>query len=107
MITLSTLRAAAGRAGSLRRSPGQLRALADMHAARRGIRQRPRGLPTDLGRAVADLLREQPERGRISIRCAASAVGVSDRTLRRWLAGEDWPAPGAVSRLRRWLRSVA
>lgn len=42
------------------------------------------------------------EPGRISARTLAQAVGVSDRTVRRWLAGEDRPAPEDQERCRTW-----
>jgi hypothetical protein len=35
----------------------------------------------------------------------AAWLGVSDRTLRRWLAGEDFPPAGHVTKLRVWLRT--
>lgn len=34
-----------------------------------------------------------------SIRSIAAEIGVSDRTLRRWLAGEDNPSPDHLARL--------
>lgn len=37
-----------------------------------------------------------------SRRSAAQVVGVSDRTLRRWLSGEDLPPAHALKALRRW-----
>lgn len=67
----------------------------------RGRRAHPRP-PRGLLRALARAL-EQPERGSVSIRAAAEACRVSDRTVRRWLAGEDWPAPVSARRLERWV----
>ncbi len=47
----------------------------------------------------------------ISRRIVADRLGISDRTLRRWLAGEDWPPPHRVVAIERmmstaWWRSV-
>lgn len=101
--TLSQIRAAAGRTGGLRRSAAQLAALDAMHRNRRGKRVQPRP-PPGLIEQVRTILRDRPERGRISIRALADALGVADSTVRRWLSGVDWPAPDAVRGLRRWVR---
>lgn len=107
---LSTLRAAAGRAGGLRRSKAQRAALDALHRARRGVRLHSPGvtdreLSTLLGE-ISTALRSSPERGRVSLRALAAHCSVSDRTVRRWLAGEDMPDSRAVRRLSAWLRSV-
>ena len=36
----------------------------------------------------------------MTLRKCAKHLGCSVRTLRRWMAGEDWPPPEAVERLR-------
>lgn len=51
---------------------------------------------------LAALLKGGPQYGRISRRKLAETIGVSDRTVRRWLAGEDLPAPDSLILLRRW-----
>jgi len=44
-----------------------------------------------------------PEWRRVSRRAVAKALGVSDRTVRRWLSEEEWPAARSQKRLRDWL----
>jgi hypothetical protein len=85
-------------------TPAKAEALAALHVKRRGVRQRPasRARETVLG-DVHRLLAE-PVRGEVSIRALATHCGVSDRTLRRWLSGEDWPPATQVTRLAAWVR---
>ena len=45
-------------------------------------------------------------RDRISRRELARRVGVSDHTVRRWLAGEDLPAPKSAAKVRRVLAKL-
>ena len=33
----------------------------------------------------------------------AAACGVGERSVRRWLSGEDWPSPAAQKAVKRWL----
>jgi transcriptional regulator with XRE-family HTH domain len=40
-----------------------------------------------------------------TVKSIARAIGVSDRTLRRWLAGEDNPSSDHVRRLEEWLEA--
>jgi len=40
-----------------------------------------------------------------SIRSAAAAIGVSDRTIRRWLAARHHPAPEQFAALVAWWKS--
>lgn len=49
--------------------------------------------------ALARLL-ETPIRGSISVRAIAANIGVSDRTLRRWLDGTHNPSPDHARRLK-------
>lgn len=37
----------------------------------------------------------------LTCRRVAAALGVSDRTVRRWLSGEDWPPPKKVQLIHR------
>ena len=62
--------------------------------------------PTRLAAAL-DAVRQLlavPRRGEVSVRALAGHVGVSDRTVRRWLSGEDLPPAGAVRRVEAWVR---
>ena len=43
------------------------------------------------------------EPGRVSRRALADYLGVSVRTVCRWLAGIDWPSPAYHDIIRRWL----
>ncbi len=85
-------------------STAKAAALRALHASRRGKRQHPdtRERETVLGEALA-LLRT-PMRGVVSIRVLAEHCRVSDRTVRRWLSGEDWPPPTALRRIAEWAR---
>lgn len=55
---------------------------------------------------VVSLLTTKYQYGRVTARAIAAAVGVSDRTLRRWLSGEDRPTPEDQERLRAWAAEV-
>ena len=55
---------------------------------------------------VVSLLNDRPEYGRVSVRAIAAVIGVSDRTLRRWLSGEDRPPPLAQEQLRQWVAEL-
>lgn len=97
-------RIAAGRKGGLVRSAAKNRALKSLHASRRGVRQHT-GSERDRATVLGDLaavLRE-PVRGVRSIRVLADHLRVSDRTVRRWLTGEDWPPPTQLRRIKSWL----
>jgi hypothetical protein len=52
---------------------------------------------------LAALLDDAYLRGVRTPNAVAVALGVSDRTVRRWLAGEDRPAPETQEAVRRWL----
>lgn len=55
---------------------------------------------------IVSLLNDRPEHGRVSVRAIARVMGVADRTLRRWLQGEDRPSPADQERLRAWCQEV-
>ncbi|MDR3634365.1 MAG: helix-turn-helix domain-containing protein [Isosphaeraceae bacterium] len=55
-----------------------------------------------LRQRIVDLLDEAPLPEVRSMRALATLLGVTDRTVRRWLAGEDLPPPNAMARLRAW-----
>ena len=55
---------------------------------------------------VVSLLNDHYEPGRVSVRALAAAIGVADRTVRRWLAGEDRPSPEDQERLRTWAAEI-
>jgi len=44
--------------------------------------------------------------GQPSRRGLARRLKVSDRSVRRWLAGEDWPARPSAAQLAAWLRRL-
>ena len=99
----STPHRLAGRLGGLRDTPAKRAALAALHTARRGRRVHPEAADWPaLRRRLAAAVRH-PEPGR-SRRAAAAACGVSDRTLRRWLAAIDLPAPERLPLIRDWLQ---
>lgn len=43
---------------------------------------------------------------RMSRRSVSEHVGVSERTIRRWLAGEDIPSPAHAARVRAFIRHL-
>jgi len=57
--------------------------------------------PPDLIAGMIDLYQAE----RASLRYMAAKIGVSDRTLRRWLAGEDHPHVSMYRRIEALLRS--
>lgn len=56
---------------------------------------------------IVSLLNDRPQYGVISARAISLALGVSDRTVRRWLRGEDRPSPDDQERLRAWASEIA
>jgi len=63
-------------------------------------RNNPRGWSLLLGR-----LKKYVDQ-RASLKETARAIGVNDRTLRRWLAGEDVPGEGSAAQVRHLLAGV-
>lgn len=51
-------------------------------------------------------LRKATETEDHSLRSCAAEIGVSDRTLRRWIAGEDNPSAEHLVLLQQWLDAV-
>lgn len=76
-----------------------------MQASRKGRRVNDPGVDGERLRNLMRGLRKYiaPEPGNawkdVTIKGLAREVGVSDRTLRRWLAGEDWPPADKFRRL--------
>lgn len=102
-----TTAGAAGRLGGMSMSPAKRRALRALHSSRRGVRTS--GSSSSAAEAVRSGLAaafRHPVRGVRSARAAAEALGVSDRTVRRWVSGEDWPDAETCRRIMTWLRSV-
>lgn len=60
------------------------------------------GLMRRIGKLVSRQPRNQHSEG-VSINDVACEVGVSDRTVRRWLDGEDNPSPDNLVKLQAWL----
>lgn len=101
----------AGRLGgsvTAAQSPAKAAALAALHAACRGQRRTTAGAAREREVTLADLAAaiREPVRGVASIRVVAAYCGVSDRTVRRWLTGEDWPPASQIRRMRAWLRQL-
>lgn len=97
----------AGRLGGRRMTDAKRRALSRLHDSRRGKRVR-----TDDPRrqTVLEAVRAavaEPVRGQVSIRALASVLRVSDRTVRRWLDGTDWPDSRAIRGMAAWVRRVS
>lgn len=49
------------------------------------------------------LLNDSPPRGPITCRGLAAVLGVSDRSVRRWVSGEDRPDPATQEAIRTWI----
>jgi len=95
--------ARAGRRGGQRMTAARRASLRALHASRRGRR---RSAPSAERDEVIERMRrvlESPKRGVRSIRAVSRSVGVSDRAVRRWLAGEDWPGMRYVRAMREWV----
>jgi transcriptional regulator with XRE-family HTH domain len=52
---------------------------------------------------LTKFLGDKYKAGSVSIRALADALGVSDRSVRRWLAGEDRPEPDMQDAIVAWL----
>jgi len=52
---------------------------------------------------LQSLIDEHYEPGVVSARQLAADIGVSDRTVRRWLTGEDRPEPEMQAVVARWI----
>lgn len=85
-------------------SEAKAAALKALHASRRGKRVHPDTRERETVLAEVQRILRVPERSVVSIRALATNCRVSDRTLRRWLSGEDWPPATQVRRLAQWSR---
>lgn len=65
--------------------------------------KRRSGINVRAKNAFVLLLRRACARQDSSIRAVARTLDVSDRTVRRWLSGEDWPASEEIAVLSRRL----
>lgn len=111
MKTTTDSRRIAGRLGgsvTAAESPAKAAALAALHAALRGRRRSSAATGREREVTLAELASaiREPVRGVASLRVVAEYCGVSDRTVRRWLAGEDWPPASQIRRIRSWLRQL-
>ena len=58
----------------------------------------------ELGRVLKKFLRYKIQKG-LSYRALEEELGRCDRTLRRWLNGEDWPPASDFKAIRRLMMS--
>lgn len=71
----------------------------------RGKRRNPdRGNWSMVRLTLARFIDDHLRRGEISYRALAADLGVSDRTVRRWLAGEDRPPAELQEAAEQWVR---
>lgn len=61
--------------------------------------KRRSGIEPQERRSVIARIRIACDRG-LSLRAIAGVTGISDRTIRRWLSGEDHPLPEIARRVR-------
>jgi len=87
-------------------SEAKAAALRALHRARRGVRLHADTREREVVLAALAAAVREPKWGVCSVRQAALHVGVSARTVHRWLSGEDWPPQSALRALERWLRRV-
>lgn len=96
-----------GRLGGSKNTRAKRTALAALHAARRGVpvNPEPAGWRPILTQLL--LILRTPDRtvGR-SRRALASELGLTDKSLRRWLAGECFPPAQHLPALRSWIRRM-
>lgn len=85
-------------------SEAKAAALRALHASRRGKRIHPDTREREIVLGKVESLVRDTIYGDRSIRAAAAFCKVSDRSLRRWLAGDHWPAPARLRRLEAWVR---
>lgn len=69
----------------------------------KGKRRNPVGGWNRIRRGIQSLLDNHATRGVISFRAIAAAVGVDDRTVRRWMSGEDVPSTDSAALAKAWL----
>lgn len=90
-------------------SPAKRRALDVLHASRRGHRQHPGGgtAGASLARLYRAGLRRSGHRqtNPFSQRRLACLLGVSGRTIGRWLRGLDYPSPAHASAIVRLVQA--
>lgn len=87
-------------------SRAKAKALTALHKSRRGrrINGKPsRRRDTILAALHQAVLSPEPGRSRYGV---AAYVGVSEKTIRRWLSGEDWPTEAALLKIQGWLKSI-
>lgn len=73
------------------------------HWPRGKRRNEDRGDWSGLRLRLRRLIDDHWQQGVVSIRAAAEAVGVSDRSIRRYLSGEDRPAPETQEAIAGWI----
>lgn len=100
----------AGRRGGSKtaaESPKKEFALRRLHTKRRGRRVNSPGVSAPELRKMMRRLRSILKNTQplwISYPVVARHVGVSERTVRRWIVGEDWPSSESVEKLRQWMK---
>jgi succinate dehydrogenase flavin-adding protein (antitoxin of CptAB toxin-antitoxin module) len=91
-------------------SPAKAAALEALFARRRGKRISDPGVSPDrlvqIMRMVQDVTRVQFQPERVSKRALARYLGVSDRTIGRWISGHRWPDKRHVRKILVWLRHI-
>lgn len=105
-MTPNRLAAARGGRVTTAQSAAKAAALDHLHASRRGKRvhvSSRRLRETVLGE-LHTLLTTQWQRGEISCTRCAADIGINERTLRRWLSGEDWPEELYLYALSAWIK---
>lgn len=91
-------------------SPAKKNQLKAIWQARRDVPVNDPGVTNhELRGILADIhtILRDPEPGVRSIRRLADECKVSDKTVRRWLAGEDTPPSTAVRVMQQWARKHA
>lgn len=71
-----------------------------------GKRRRPDSRERDIVLSDLHTALQQPIRGICSARACALAIGVDQRTVRRWLAGTDWSSPAALGAIKSWIAQL-
>jgi hypothetical protein len=91
-------------------SPRKAAALDALFARRRGERVNDPGVRPDqlagIMQTVHQVTRAQFQPGLVSQRALAYYLGVSDRTVGRWISGHRWPDKRHVRKILVWLRHI-
>jgi hypothetical protein len=97
----------ASRAGGRAKTSAKTDALALTHSRRKGVRVNISAgrLRENTLAELHTLVTQSYRAGSISIRRLARDIRVSDRSVRRWLDGKNWPSTITLRAIASWMRA--